>query len=218
MRIWDWPLYTDSEKDTVYANAKEAYDILQFPPDAIERANLSEHRSRSSTDPRFLAKKKLKKEEKKQLDLKGKGKPYAYPSNMTTVAEPVAPTPSPITTPPASASAPAAPAPAALPAAPPSQPSLPSQPSQSSLPSLPAPPASSAARSPVKTKSASRNGLLKPSSSNKKVGTKGLPHVSPPPPPPTTAPPALPPPPPPPVSTATAVTPMKRKEGIKISK
>lgn len=75
----------------------------------------------------------MKKEEKKILDLKGKGKttPSGF-SYGTTTSEPAAPTPSPITSTP-------------------------------------------------KIKSIARNGHLKPSSSNKKVGSKALPQVSPPP-------------------------------------
>ncbi|KAI7879542.1 uncharacterized protein EV154DRAFT_52282 [Mucor mucedo] len=223
VRIWDWPLYTETEKDTVYANAKEAYDILQLPPDAIERANLtSDHRSRPhSSDHRYATttttttkkKSSLKKEEKKSVgvvDIKGKGKSHGYPAAVAAVESVARTTPSPITT-----------SPTSLPPLPSLPPSLPVQQTlSSSTSSSSATSVTPLVRSPLKTKASARNGLLKPSSSNRKVSTKTsqIYATSPPPPPPTTAPPALPPPPPRPVScfvpSMAYVTPnvQKRKE------
>lgn len=39
-RIWDWPSYTHEEKLTVYDNVREAYELLQIPIDSPERNNL----------------------------------------------------------------------------------------------------------------------------------------------------------------------------------
>lgn len=149
VRIWDWPLYSQEEKTIVSANAKEAYDILQLAPDAVERSNLIDPNKLIQPPPgkvaittdrdRAIAAKKIKsakKTEEKKLDLKGKGKPFTYP---VAASEPAAPTPSPIV-------------------------------NKLKTTTVAATSAATAAR----------NALLKPSSSNKKVGAKGLPHVSPP--------------------------------------
>lgn len=39
-RIWDWPSYTHEEKLTVFDNVTEAYELLQIPSDSPERNNL----------------------------------------------------------------------------------------------------------------------------------------------------------------------------------
>lgn len=111
VRIWNWPLYTNEEKMTVCDNAKEAYDILHLPADAVERNNLIDSSKLIQPPPgrvpitterdRAIAAKKssnksLKKvpEKKHSPDLKGKGKTTPSGFSYSTSTEPAAPTPS----------------------------------------------------------------------------------------------------------------------------
>lgn len=111
IRIWNWPLYTNEEKMTVCDNAKEAYDILHLPADAVERNNLIDSSKLIQPPPgrvpitterdRAIAAKKssnksLKKvpEKKHSPDLKGKGKTTPSGFSYSTSTEPAAPTPS----------------------------------------------------------------------------------------------------------------------------
>ncbi|KAI8879609.1 hypothetical protein K501DRAFT_287280 [Backusella circina FSU 941] len=42
IRIWDWPLYSSSERREVASNVEECYNLLRLPPDAPERQTLSQ--------------------------------------------------------------------------------------------------------------------------------------------------------------------------------
>jgi hypothetical protein len=46
IRIWDWPAYTNEERQKVIDNAKEAYDILNIPSDSMDRYNLLDPKTR----------------------------------------------------------------------------------------------------------------------------------------------------------------------------
>ncbi|CAO3632080.1 unnamed protein product [Mucor hiemalis] len=192
-RIWDWPSYTHEEKLTVFDNVTEAYDLLQIPIDSPERNNLINPASPTSAtkliqpppgrvqitterDRAIAAKKssnhkaaaasvtpisngsstllsdtKLFKPEKRNSpDVKGNNKGKTTPSGFTyaaTTPEPPAPSPSTTTT---------------------------------TTTTSTTTPTSRSSPSGNKLKSTQRlppSHQLKPSSSNKKVGSKALPQV-----------------------------------------
>ncbi|KAG2235311.1 hypothetical protein INT48_007942 [Thamnidium elegans] len=178
IKIWDWPLYTNEEKMTVCDNAKEAYDILHLPADAVERNNLMDSSKLIQPPPgrvpitterdRAIAAKKssnksLKKapEKKHSSDLKGKGKTTPSGFSYSTGTEPAAPTPSSKITSPITNT-------------------TKNKPVTTTTHTVAAAATAPTAATLQRSSSTTGQHHLKPSSSNKKVGAKGLPQPAPP--------------------------------------